>query len=101
MTPVDDARAMVTGFGSVLVQAGAVTTRGLFDDAESAVATGFGDAIVQTRALTLLAADVPNLAREDSVGVGTMVDDTDLTTYRVVDVRRMTDGVLLQVLVAA
>lgn len=97
---VADARRMVTGFGSVRVQAGTVETRGLFDDAEAAVETPGATAVIRTRMLTLVAEDVPALAREDSISVGTLADDDALTVYRVVDVLRQADGILLSVMVA-
>jgi hypothetical protein len=97
-----DARAIVTGFMSVRVLAGTVETRGLFDDAESAVPTGDGMmTVIRGRALTVVGADLPDLAREDTIQVGAIEDDNDLTSYRVVDIQRMADGIIWQVVVAA
>lgn len=101
MTVVDDARAIVTGFGSVRVVAGTVDTRGLFDDAEADAVTPGGDAVVRVRVLTLVGADVPDLAREDTISIGTLTDDQNLTGYRVVDIQRLADGILWRVPVAA
>lgn len=101
MTITADVRAILTGFGSVAVETGTVTTRGLWDDAEAINPTPYGDALIRTRRLLLAVADVPALAREDSISVGAIEDDATRTTYRVVDVQRQADGLVLEVYVAA
>jgi len=102
MTIASDVRTMVTGFGSVRVEAGTVSTRGLFDDADAEAMVGDGStALIRGRALTLVGADVPALAREDTIRIGSLASDADLTSYRVVDIQRQTDGIVWRVLVAA
>lgn len=97
----DDVRMMTTGFGSVLVEAGAVTTRGLWDDAQASVDLIGGMTQLQDgKALWIAAVDVPDLRAEDTITVGAVDDDTDRTTYRVADIHRAADGLLLRVFVA-
>jgi siroheme synthase (precorrin-2 oxidase/ferrochelatase) len=102
VTIAADARVLVTGFGSVRVQAGTVVTRGLLDDEDNLIEVGDGStAVVRTRALLLVGEDVPVLARESTVSIGTLASDQDLTDYRVVDIQRQADGIVWRVLVAA
>jgi hypothetical protein len=96
-----DARALVTGFGSVAVRAGVVTTRGLLDDQETLVDTVGGSAVVRARALLVVAADLPALQREDVIQIATLTDDENWTSYRVADTRLQVDGILKEVLVVA
>lgn len=98
----EDARALCTGFGSLRVRAADGTeTRGLLDDDESVVGAGEGwDAIRRQRILRVVDGDLPGLAREDVVEIGALEDDLVLTTFRVLDLRRSGDGVVLEVVVS-
>lgn len=108
MSILSDLRAIVTDpFLSVLVVAGGVTTRGTLDDQES-VAMSSGGALeagegvlIRERTLTLVAEDVPLLARYETIQIGAIGDDETLTDYRVRDIRRQTDGAALEVVVVA
>lgn len=102
MSLQSDALALVTGFGSVAVRYGGITTRGLLDNEDTPVALGDGTALLTSGLQLLVAADaLPGLRAEDTLAIGTLASESDLTDYRVVDVRHQADGVLLQVLVVA
>lgn len=102
MSILTDARALVTGFGSVVVQYGGLTTRGLLDDEDTPIALGDGTALLTAGKQLLVAADtLVGLRAEDTLTIGSLASDVDVTSYRVVDVRKQADGVLLQVRVVA
>lgn len=96
-----DGLALVTGFGSVKVVYGSVTTRGLLDDAEAPVDMGDGTTVmVRTRVLRVATAAIPSIAAEGTISIGALEDDDTLTSYRVTEVAREADGVITQVQVA-
>lgn len=101
MSLAADVRMMCTGYGSVLVRAGTVTTRGLWDDVDLEQVLGGQSLLSRRRTLVLAAAVVPALAAEDTITVGAVEDDATVVTYTVVDVTRESDGAILRVLVAA
>ncbi|MCC7132482.1 MAG: hypothetical protein IT352_07555 [Gemmatimonadales bacterium] len=99
----DDVVAMVTGFGSVLVVTDQGSTRGLWGDAEVEIDAGRQTYLTTHRVLLVATSAVTDfaIAREDTLSVGAQDDDTTRTTYRVVDRRTESDGLLTRLAVAA
>lgn len=101
-TLADDVAAMVTGFGSVLVRTDQGDTRGLWDEAEVEIAAGRHSVLTEHRVLLIGTAAVTDLAiaREDTIEIGAVDDDATLVSYRVVDRRTLSDGLLTRLVVA-
>lgn len=103
-----DLAAVVTDpFMAQRVVANGVETRGMLDDQEAVMVTAGGaleageGVLVRERVLTLVASTVPTLARKQTIQIGAVEDDDTLTDYVVRDIRRQTDGLLIEVVVVA
>ena len=96
----DDALDLVTGFGSVRVVHSTGETRGLLDDAEAEQQIGDGTTVVKRGRMLRIATDaLPDLVVEDTLQVGDLDDDDDLTTYRVLDPLKESDGLITRLFV--
>lgn len=102
MSILTDVLRLVSGFGSVRVTHSTGETRGLLDDADQLVQLGDGTVSKYNgRVLLIAASALPDLAEEDTLEIGSLVSDTDTTSYRVTDIRRQADGTLWEVQVVA
>jgi len=97
----DDVVALCTGFGSVRVVHSTGETRGLLDDAEAEQQLGDGSTVAKRgRVLRIPADALPNLVAEETLEVGDLDDDEDLTTYRILDTLRESDGLVWRLFLA-
>lgn len=98
----DDVIAMVTGFGSVILVTSVGVTRGLWSDHDVEMDVGRYTALTNHRVLLVATslATLHSLDSEDTVQVGAVDDDATLTTYRIVDRRKESDGLLTRLIVA-